>query len=145
MADNSWMGDEPLKTTSSFAPDRTAETPFCSIRRDEDLEVVIPSTSDIVCSQFPNYSFPMYEVVFKDVGFRLSFIDFQREVFRWTKLSPPPPAFELVCQHLEIDPSKNLFFTVFIVQQGVGRGGGSGWVFFRQKEMFGIFAGKVRS
>jgi len=91
MADNSWMGDEPLKTTSSFAPDRTAETPFCSIRRDEDLEVVIPSTSDIVCSQFPNYSFPMYEVVFKDVGFRLSFIDFQREVFRWTKLSPPPP------------------------------------------------------
>jgi hypothetical protein len=27
-------------------------------------------------------------VVFKDMGFRLPFSNFQREVLRWTKLSP---------------------------------------------------------
>ena len=47
----------------------------------------MPSTSDRVCLEYENYAFPMYEVVFKDMGFRIPFSNFQREVLRWTKLS----------------------------------------------------------
>jgi hypothetical protein len=147
------MGDEPQKTISSFASNGAGETPFRLIGSSEDWEVELPSTSERVCSHFLNYS--LYEVVFKDVGLRFLFSDFQREVFWWTKLSPPQihpksyafmRAFELVCQHLEVTPFKNVFFTLFIVQRGVEKGGGSGWVCFRQKEkIFDIFAGKVRS
>jgi len=54
--------------------------------------------------------------------------------------------FELVSQHLGVDPSKNVFFPLFTVQRGMEKGAGSGWVSFRQNEkMFDIFAGKVRS
>jgi hypothetical protein len=102
-----------------------------------------------VCSEYENYVFPMYEVVFKDMGFRLPFSNFQREVLRWTKLSPTQihlnsyafmRAFELLCDYLSIPASKNVFFSFFTVQRGTY------WVSFRQtQKMFEIFAGKVRS
>jgi len=91
----------------------------------------------------------MYEVVFKDMGFRLPFSDFQREMLRWTKLSPSQihpnsyafmRAFELVCDYLRIPVSKNVIFTIFTVQRGTD------WVSFRQtQKMFEIFVGKVWS
>jgi hypothetical protein len=91
----------------------------------------------------------MYEVVFKDIGFRLPFSNFQREVLRWTKLSPTQihpnsyafmRAFELLCDYLRIPASKNVFFSFFTVQRGTD------WVSFRQtQKMFEIFAGKVRN
>jgi len=91
----------------------------------------------------------MYEVVFKDMGFRHPFSDFQREVLRWTKLSPSwihpysyafMRTFEFVCEFLKILAFKKVFLSVFTVQRG------NNWVFFHQtKKMFEIFAGKVRS
>jgi len=122
-----WPGEEPLEMESSFALNETREIPFTSIGRIEDWEVVLPSTSDRVCSEYQNYLFPMYEVVFKDMGFQLPFSDFQREVLCWIKLSPSQihpnsyafmRAFELVCQYLEVPPLKNVFFTIFTVQRG---------------------------
>jgi len=102
-----------------------------------------------VCSEYENHVFTMYEVVFKDMGFRLPFSDFQREVLRWTKLSPSQiqpisyaflRVFELVCEYLKIHVFKNVFFAIFTAQWGTD------WVSFRQtKKMFEIFAGKVRS
>jgi hypothetical protein len=76
MADTSWIGDEPLEMVSAFASNGTKEVPFDFIGRNEDLEVVILSTSDRMCSHFPDYSFPMYEGDFKYISFRLSFSDF---------------------------------------------------------------------
>jgi len=122
-----WPGEEPLETESSFTLDGTGEIPFTSIGQTEDWEVVLPSTSGRVFSEYDNYVFPMYEVVFKDMGFQLPFFDFHREVLRWTKLSPSQihpnfyafmKAFELVCQYLRIPPLKNFFFTIFTVQRG---------------------------
>jgi len=147
--DVSWMGDEPLETESSFALARTGEIPFSSVDEIEDWEVILPSKSDRLCLSYEDHVFPMYEVVFKDMGFCLPFSDFQREVLRWTKLSPSQihpnsyafmSAFELVCQYLRFSASNNVFFTIFTVQRGTA------WVSFRQnKKIFDIFAGKVRS
>jgi len=151
MADLSKIGVEPLRTISSFTSDGAAKILFRTIGNGADWGVELPSTLERVCSHFPDHSFPMYEVVFGDVGFRLPLSSFQREVLRWTKLSPAQihpysyafmRAFELVCQHLGVTHLKNFFFALFSVQ----RGGGFAWVSFRQKEkMIDIFVGKVRS
>ena len=146
---SAWPGNESLETESVFSEGCIDEIPFSYIGRSEDWEVLLSSTSDRVCSEYENHVFPMYEVVFKDIGFQLPFLDFQREVFRWTKLSPSQihpnayafmRAFELVCNYLKVPAFKNVFFTIFTVQHG------NDWVSFRQtKKMFEIFAGKVRS
>jgi hypothetical protein len=142
-------GEEPLETESVFAIEGVNEAPFDIIGEGRDWELILPSTSDRVCSEYGNYIFPMYEVVFKDIGFRLPFSNFQREVLRWTKLSPTqihPNSyafmrdFELLCDYLRIPASKNVFFSFFTVQRGTD------WVSFRQtQKMFEIFAGKVRN
>jgi len=85
---SAWPGNESLETESVFSKGDTDEIPFSSVGRSEDWEVVLPITFYRVCSEYENHIFPMYEVVFKDMGFRLPFSDFQREVFRWTKLLP---------------------------------------------------------
>jgi len=94
-----------------FSEGGIGEIPFSYVARSEDWEVVLPSTSDRVCSEYENHFFPMYEVVFKAMGFRLPFSDFQREVFCWTKLSPSQihpnsyafmRSFELVCEYLNV-------------------------------------------
>lgn len=152
MADTSWIGDEPLEMVSAFASNGTKEVPFDFIGRNEDLEVVILSTSDRMCSHFPDYSFPMYEGVFKYISFRLSFSDFQWEVFRWTKLFPPQihpnsyvfmRAFELVCQHLKVAPSKNVFSTLFTVQRGSEKGEVlAGFLFAKKKNCLASLRGR---
>jgi len=111
--------------------------------------LVLPSISNRLCSEYENHAFPMYEVVFKDIGLRLPFSDFKREMLHWTKLSPSQihpnsyafmRAFELVCDYLRIPASKNVLFSFFTVQRAAD------WVSFRQtQKMFEIFAGKVRS
>jgi hypothetical protein len=142
-------GEEPLETESVFAADGVNEAPFDLIGEGRDWELIMLSKSDRVCSEYENYAFPMYEVVFKDMGFRLPFSNFQREVLHWTKLSPTQihpnsyafmRAFELLCDYLRIPTSKNVFFSFFTVQRGTD------WVSFRQtQKMFEIFAGKIRS
>lgn len=133
----------------------TTEIPFGFVGRSEDWEVILPSNSDYVCSQHTENRFPMYKVIFKDMGFRLPFSNLRRSVLQWTELSPSQlhpksypfmKAFELVCQYLQIAPSKNIFFTLFAVHRGMERGGGQGWVSLRQnKKMFNLFVGKVKS
>jgi len=121
---STWPGNESLDTESVFFEGSTGKIPFSSIGRSEDWEVLLPSTSDRVCTEYENHVFPMYEVVFKDMGFRLPFSNFQREVFRWTKLLPSQIhpnsyafiwAFKLVCNYLEVPTFKNVFFTIFTV------------------------------
>jgi hypothetical protein len=61
----SWPGEEPLETESVFATDGVGEVPFGTIGEVMDWELVLPSTSNRVCSEYKNYVFPMYEMVFK--------------------------------------------------------------------------------
>ncbi|KEH20378.1 putative transposase (putative), gypsy type [Medicago truncatula] len=147
--DSSWLGEEALETESIFANDGVGEIPFGPIGNMEDWELMLPSTSDRVCSKYENYVFPMYEVVFKDMGFRLPFSEVQREMLRWTKLSPSQihpnsyafmRVFELLCEYLRLPASKYVFFSFFTLQRGTD------WVSFRQtQKMFEVFAGKVQS
>ena len=123
----SLVGEKPLETESAFATNGVGEISFGSIDEKEDWELVLLSTSDRVCFEYENHSFPMYEVVFKDMGFRLPFSDFQWEMLCWTKQSPSHihpnsyafmMAFEFVCDYLKIHASKHVFFSFFTVQRG---------------------------
>ncbi|RHN74308.1 putative transposase (putative), gypsy type [Medicago truncatula] len=147
--DSSWLGEEPLQMESDFSNDGVGEIPFGSIGDVEDWELMLPSTSDLVCSLYENHVFPMYEVVFKDMGFQLPFSEFPREMLRWTKLSPSHVhpnsyafmrAFELLCDNLRLPASKYVLFSFFTVQRGTD------WISFRQNQkMYEVFAGKVQS
>jgi hypothetical protein len=70
----SWLGEEPLETKYVFVVDGVGEAPFGTIGEAEDWGLILPSTSDRVCSEYENYVFPIS--------------NFQREMLRWTKLSP---------------------------------------------------------
>ena len=150
-----WVGNKPLEVILLFASNGAVKILDNSVGRKKDWEVNIPSTSYRIFSQYKGNWIPMYEVVFRDMGFRLPFSPFQTSVFQWTDLCPLQlhpnsypimRAFELVCQYLQLTPTKDLFFTIFIVLRWKEIGDMHGWVSFRQaKKMFDLFAGKMVS
>jgi hypothetical protein len=78
--DVSWVGNELLEAVLSFASNGATKILYSSIGRREDWRVNLPRTSGRVCLQYTRNRFPMYEVIFKDVGFRLPFSSFQISV-----------------------------------------------------------------
>jgi len=78
--DETWIGDELLRAMSAFSPEGYDGNSFWLRGRSEDWEVILPSNSDRVCSQHRENKFPMYKVVFKDMGFRLPFSNLRRSV-----------------------------------------------------------------
>lgn len=87
----------------------------------------------------------MYEIVFRGMGFRVPFTDFQISVFNHLELAPSQlhlnsiaflQAFELTCRHLEIGATISLFFYYFNMQWKMIRGR-YGWVSLKQsKKLF---------
>jgi len=75
----------------------------------------------------------MYEVVFKDMGFKLPFFGFQKEIFKWlesapSKLNPNSfglvRTFELDCEYLELTRTIPMLFSIFSLQRGEVKVGG---------------------
>ena len=109
-----WVGVEPRGTASIYS--RDDRHPFTVIEEGQDqpdfqqnFVVMLPSTNARICSVYPNYSFAMYEIAFKDLGLRLPFTDFQTGVFMHLELAPSQlhpnslafiRAFELTCRYL---------------------------------------------
>jgi hypothetical protein len=68
----SWLGEEPLEMESTFATDGVGEIPFRPIGEVEDWELILPSTSDRVCSTYENYVFRFQRHGFPTPFFQLS-------------------------------------------------------------------------
>jgi hypothetical protein len=125
---NSWVGKEALGVASHFSADGAAMIPRCLIGKKEDWEILLPNVSDRVCLCFSANRIPMYEAIFREVGFRLPFSSFQVRVF------------ELLCRFLRLPDTKDLFFTIFAIQRGLDKDGSFNWVSFRQrKALFEVF------
>jgi len=116
--DISWVWKEPLDVISLFSFDGAAEIPHLSVGRKEDWEVSFPNTSDRICSKYIVDRIPMFETVFKEIGFRLPFSPIQISLFQRLALCPSQlhlnsypfiKAFELVCQYLCVSPLQRHF------------------------------------
>ncbi|MCH81998.1 hypothetical protein A2U01_0002793 [Trifolium medium] len=96
----------------------------------------------------------MYEFAFKELGFRLPFSDLAVGVFEWLRLAPSQlhlnslafiRAFEIVCEHLEVEPTLPVFFRVFKLQCQPAKNGKHGWVSLKQQiKLFRMFTDSVR-
>jgi len=71
--DISWVGKEPLDAISVFSSNGAMEISYLSVGRKEDWEVNFLNTSERICSKYAANRIPMYETVFKVMGFKLPF------------------------------------------------------------------------
>lgn len=86
--DTSWIGREALEAISLFSSNGASEVPHLLVGREEDWEVNFPQVSYRICSKYPAHRIPMYEMVFKDMYFRLPFSPLFVAVLQWLELCP---------------------------------------------------------
>ncbi|KAL5058119.1 hypothetical protein RYX36_029723, partial [Vicia faba] len=119
----------------------------------KNFVVMRPSIDARICSEFTEYGFPMYEIMFRDLGLKLPFSDFQAGVFCHLNLAPSQLhpnsiafllAFELTCRFLRIGAKIPLFFRVFHLQRQ-SRGGRHSKVSLKHsKRLFKMYMDLVR-
>jgi len=141
-----WIADESLNTPSTYIDSDTEDHPFMDIdpARNVDWEVRIPFVKYKICSQYEE-NIPMYDVIFEDIGFRVPFLDFQKEVFKWLKLAPSHfhpnsmafiMASEMMCRDLNLNLNFAFFFSVLTLQRGMDHDDGKIWVSLKQNTQF---------
>lgn len=84
--DVSWVGKGPLDAISVFSSNGPTEIPHLSVGRKEDREVNFANTSDWICSKYDANRIPMYETIFKEMGFRLPFSSLYVTMLQWLEL-----------------------------------------------------------
>ncbi|GAU27978.1 hypothetical protein TSUD_373730 [Trifolium subterraneum] len=110
----------------------------------DDWKACIPNTNRRICSKFQWGSFPMYQIAFEHMGYRLPFSDFEVAVFRYLHLTPSQlhpnslafiRAFEMTAAYLGFLPTIPLFFHAFHLQRSKPKGNAAnkfGWVSLKQ-------------
>ncbi|GAU45300.1 hypothetical protein TSUD_327580 [Trifolium subterraneum] len=156
--DYAWVADEPRTTISKFSLNggdgmfRTVQRPSM-----DDWKACIPNTSRRICSKFQWGSFPMYQIAFEHMEYRLPFSDFEVAVFRYLHLTPSQlhpnslafiRAFEMTAAYLGFMPTIPLFFHAFHLQRSRPKGDAAnkfGWVSLKQSvKLFEMFLESVR-
>ncbi|GAU47114.1 hypothetical protein TSUD_403470 [Trifolium subterraneum] len=135
-----WVADEPRTTVSKYSLNG-GDGMFRTIQRPpiDDWKACIPNTSRRICSKFQWGSFPMYQIAFEHMGYRLPFSDFEVAVFRYLHLTPSQlhpnslafiRAFEMTAAYLGFLPTIPLFFHAFHLQRSKPKGNAAnkfGW------------------
>ena len=87
-----WMGAEPRGIASAYC--RRSWRAYTIVEHggsqpgfQKFFIVMRPSIDARICSEFTEYGFPMYEIVFRDLGLKLPFSDFQVGMFSHLHLS----------------------------------------------------------
>ncbi|GAU39025.1 hypothetical protein TSUD_59810 [Trifolium subterraneum] len=158
-----WVADEPRTTVSRFSLNggdgmfRTIQRPPIDDWKAYDWKACIPNTNRRICSKFQWGSFPMYQIAFEHMGYRLPFSDFEVAVFRYLHLTPSQlhpnslafiRAFEMTAAYLGFLPTIPLFFHAFHLQRSKPKGNAAnkfGWVSLKQSvKLFEMFLESVR-
>ncbi|PNX72089.1 hypothetical protein L195_g027978, partial [Trifolium pratense] len=104
---------------------------------DPELAWVAPEPrGERICSSYIEGGFTMYEMAFKEMGYRLPFNNLEAEIFGRLKVAPSQlhpnalafiRAYQVLCRYLEVEATVSLFFYIFKIQrQKVGDQ--QGWV-----------------
>ena len=148
-----WISSEATDFRSIFS--QQPQGAFTDVGDPNDWRVYFPSEDDRVCSDYTSEMFCVYEFLFKELGLRLPFSDFQMAVLHHLDLAPTQlhpnsfafiRAFELTCEYLKIGPTLPLFFHVFHLQRQKTVQGQFGWVSLKQvKKLFKAFSESIRT
>ena len=153
-----WVAEEPRCIASRYADSLAGAFRVVEDRTpgsERNWKVSRPTETERICSYYSGDRFPMYEFVFKELGLRLPFSDFQVGVMGRLRLAPSQlhpnafgfiRAFELVCQYLEIGATTSLFLRCFKIQIQTVEGK-HGWVSLKNngKRLFKMFVDSVRN
>ena len=147
-----WAAPEPRDTCSLFTAQ--PQWAFVEIGDPNDWRIHIPAENERICSDCGADKFGVYEYVFKEMGLRLPFSDFQMSVLNHLDLAPSQlhpnsfafiRAFELTCEYLNIGATLPLFFNVFHLQRQAVQGK-FGWVSLKQvRKLFKAFSESIRT
>ncbi|GAU25845.1 hypothetical protein TSUD_31090 [Trifolium subterraneum] len=152
-----WVADEPRTTVWKFSI--TGGGIFKTVQHPplEDWKACVPSMNRRICSKFQWGSFPMYQIAFEHMRYRLPFSDFEVAVFRHLHLTHSQlhpnslafiRAFEMTSVYLGFMPTNPLFFHAFHLQRSKPKGevdNKYGWVSLKQKvKLFEMFLESVR-
>ncbi|CAJ2643938.1 unnamed protein product [Trifolium pratense] len=149
-----WVAPEPRGIASTI----TAQDPrlFTIVEEagSENWEVRTPAEGERVCSSYTGCSFTMYEMAFKELGFRLPFNDLEAGIFGRLRVAPSQlhpnslafiRAYQILCRYLEVEATVALFFYIFQIQrQRVGDR--QGWISFKHQssKIFRMFVESAR-
>ncbi|CAJ2637044.1 unnamed protein product [Trifolium pratense] len=149
-----WVAPEPRGIASTI----TAQDPrLFTVVEDpgsDNWEVHAPAEGERVCSSYTGGRFTMYEMAFKELGFRLPFNDLEAEIFGRLKVAPSQlhpnslafiRAYEILCRYLEVEATVALFFYIFQIQrQKVGDR--QGWISLKHQssKIFKMFVESAR-
>ncbi|XP_045797668.1 uncharacterized protein LOC123891829 [Trifolium pratense] len=149
-----WVAPEPRGIASTI----TAQDPrlFTIVEEagSENWEVRTPAEGERVCSSYTGCSFTMYEMAFKELGFRLPFNDLEAGIFGRLRVAPSQlhpnslafiRAYQILCRYLEVEATVALFFYIFQIQrQKVGDR--QGWISLKHQssKIFRMFVESAR-
>ncbi|CAJ2654953.1 unnamed protein product [Trifolium pratense] len=149
-----WVAPEPRGIASTI----TAQDPrlFTIVEEagSENWEVRTPAEGERVCSSYTGCSFTMYEMAFKELGFRLPFNDLEAGIFGRLRVAPSQlhpnslafiRAYQILCRYLEVEATVALFFYIFQIQrQRVGDR--QGWISLKHQssKIFRMFVESAR-
>ncbi|CAJ2661442.1 unnamed protein product [Trifolium pratense] len=149
-----WVAPEPRGIASTI----TAQDPRLFTIVEEagavNWEVHAPAEGERICSSYTGCSFTMYEMAFKELGFRLPFNDLEAEIFGRLKVAPSQlhpnslafiRAYQILCRYLEVEATVALFFYIFQIQrQRVGDR--QGWISLKHQssKIFRMFVESAR-
>ncbi|GAU42818.1 hypothetical protein TSUD_288460 [Trifolium subterraneum] len=155
-ADATWM-DRPFRflLPRVKAIQMSLKSLFVGVMAEEQAPA---STSNVDGDdKFQWGSFPMYQIAFEHMGYRLPFSDFEVAVFRYLHLTPSQlhpnslafiRAFEMTAAYLGFLPTIPLFFHAFHLQRSKPKGNAAnkfGWVSLKQSvKLFEMFLESVR-
>ncbi|CAJ2644657.1 unnamed protein product [Trifolium pratense] len=117
-------------------------------------EVHVPAEGEQICSPYTEGGFTMYELAFRELGYKLPFNDFEAEVFGRLNVAPSQlhpnamafiRAYQVLCRYLEVEATVPLFFHIFKIQrQRVGDQ--QGWVSLKHasSKIFKMFVESAR-
>ncbi|CAJ2651980.1 unnamed protein product [Trifolium pratense] len=149
-----WVAPEPRGIASTI----TAQDPGLFTIVEEagsvNWEVHTPAEGERICSPYTEGGFTMYEMAFKEMGYRLPFNNLEAGIFGRLKVAPSQLhpnslafiwAYQILCRYLEVEATVSLFFYIFKIQrQKVGDQ--QGWISLKHQssKIFRIFVESAR-
>ncbi|CAJ2656742.1 unnamed protein product [Trifolium pratense] len=151
-----WVAPEPRGIASTLtADDPQLYTIVEDIRNGPvNWETHLPEEGKHICSEFTEDGFAMYELAFKELGFKLPFSNFECEVFGRLKVAPSQLhpnsmafilAYPILCRYLNVEATVPLFFHIFKIQKQIV-GERQGWVSLKHasSKIFKMFVESAR-